>query len=73
MSADRITAAKAALGDFNAAVDDYLDRDGKRPDYPQWAFRLASHLGTLLGGLDAADLPLDGGTGPRDAGNTLRG
>ena len=54
MSADRITAAKAALGDFNAAVDDYLDRDGKRPDYPQWAFRLASHLGTLLDGLDAA-------------------
>ena len=54
MNADRIAAAQAALGGFNAAVDDYLDRDGKRPDYPQWAFRLASHLGLLLAELDAA-------------------
>ena len=73
MSAGRIAAARAAHDGFSAAVDDYLDRDGKRPDYSAWAFRLSFHLGSLLGGLDAADLPLDGGTGPRDAGNTLRG
>ncbi len=50
--AARVTAARAAAGDFGREVDDYTERDGSRPDWQAWAFRLQLELSQLLGELD---------------------
>jgi hypothetical protein len=49
----RKTAAAAVCADFKRVTDDYLDRDGERPDYSGWAWRLYTALGLLLDGIGA--------------------
>jgi hypothetical protein len=46
--AARITAARALSDDFGRAHEDYRDHGAARPDYPSWAYRLASALDGLL-------------------------
>jgi hypothetical protein len=53
----RKTAAAALVADFRRAADDYLDRDGERPDYSDWAWRLYTALDLLLDGLGADGAP----------------
>jgi hypothetical protein len=54
--AARITAAAAVRADFHREVDDYLDRDGERPDYSSWAFLLERALQQVLDGIGDPDL-----------------
>ena len=56
--AARRTAAAAALADFRHETDKYIDdptRAVPRPDYPMWAFRLASELLSVLQRLETED------------------
>lgn len=53
--AARRTSAAAALADFRAAADRYLDQGGEPPYWASWALRLASELGGILHALDAGD------------------
>ena len=48
---DRAAAARELLGEFDAALNGYLDgHDGAAaPDYATWAARLAAALETVLG------------------------
>jgi hypothetical protein len=45
-----MTAAAAALGDFDREMQTWYDGppDGPRPDMPSWAFRFAADLRGLL-------------------------
>jgi hypothetical protein len=46
--AARITAARAALGDFRHEAQTYIDQDRPAPHWQEWAFRLGGELGALL-------------------------
>jgi hypothetical protein len=44
----RRTAAAAALADYRAAADKYLDGSGEVPYWADWAYRLAAELASIL-------------------------
>jgi hypothetical protein len=47
--AARRTAATAIVADFRRAASDWIDRGGPQPEWPAWAYRLASAVESLLG------------------------
>jgi len=47
--AARRTAAAAVLGDFHRAVSDWIDKGAAAPEWPSWAYRLASAVESLPG------------------------
>jgi len=47
-AAARRTAAAAVLGDFHRAASDWIDKGSPEPEWPSWAYRLASTVGSLL-------------------------
>jgi len=48
-AAARRTAAAAVLADFRRAASDWIDLGGPEPEWPSWAYRLASAVESLLG------------------------
>jgi hypothetical protein len=48
-AAARRTAAVAVLGDFHRTVREWIDMGAPAPEWPSWAYRLASAVESLLG------------------------
>jgi hypothetical protein len=44
----RSTAATAVLGDFHRAASDWINKGGPQPEWPSWAYRLATAVESLL-------------------------
>jgi len=47
-AAARRTAAAAVVGDFHRAASGWIDIGGPEPEWPSWAYRLASAVESLL-------------------------